>query len=462
VIDSDYRQFLAGKRPEVASHGVAVDPEVLPSGLYDFQRHCAAFAIEKGRAGIFLDTGLGKTSIELAFAAQGALATNGRALILAPLAVAWQIEREARKFPDLLFRAKVVRDQSEVEDGISICNYDRLGKIDPDAFGAVVLDEASIIKNFTGKTTAALMSAFHAHRFRLTATATPAPNDHMELGQQCQFLGVMPSNQMLMRWFVADQTQMGRYRLKHHGARDFWDWMAGWSRMAESPDDLGFDGSRFVLPPLDVRLHRAAMATPILTESLFAESSSATEIHDIKRQTAGARAALAAELATDAEGAVLVWCDTDYEANELRKMLPEFAEVRGSHPIEQKEETLEAFATGAIRGLITKPSICGFGLNWQHCRRMIFAGRTFSYESYYQAVRRCWRFGQTQPVTVDVIVADGEQQIADVIARKADDHKRMKREMVQAMRRSMTAADSSTKDYLPTHPGRLPAWLSNA
>jgi superfamily II DNA or RNA helicase len=455
----NYAEFLASKRQTVASHGVPCDETRLPPALFDFQRHCAQFAIEKGRAGIFLDTGLGKTAIELAFADQAARATNGRALILAPLAVAWQIGAEAEKFS---VAARIVREQSEVGDGINICNYERLDKLTPEAFGAVVLDEASIIKNFTGKTTAALMSAFAGQRFRLTATATPAPNDHMELGQQAQFLGVMPSNEMLMRWFIADQTQMGRYRLKGHGAADFWDWMAGWARMAESPDDLGFDGARFKLPPLDVRLHRSATAAPIIRDALFAEAVSATEIHDIKRQTAGARAELAASLAADTSGPVVIWCDTEYEAKELRRTVADAIEVRGAQSIDEKEELLRAFASGEARILITKPSICGFGLNWQHCRTMIFAGRTFSYEAYYQAVRRCWRFGQTEAVTAHVIVGDGEQQIADVIDRKAVDHKAMKTAMTAAMQRAVWHAGAAIRDYDPQHLGRLPAWVQSA
>lgn len=455
----EYAEFLAGKLPTAKSHGVPCDDGRLPDRLFDYQRHCTKFAIEKGRAGIFLDTGLGKTVIELAYADQAAAASNGRALILAPLAVAWQIGGEAEKFG---LEARVIRQQSDAGDGINICNYERLEKLTPEYFGAVVLDEASIIKNFTGKTTAALMSAFAGQRFRMTATATPAPNDHMELGQQAQFLGVMPSNEMLMRWFIADQTQMGRYRLKHHGERDFWLWMASWSRMAESPEDMGFDGARFKLPPLDVRFHRPENSKPIISDALFADAVSATEIHDIKRQTAKARAELAGSIASTQSGPVVIWCDTDYESRELMAVLPEAVEVRGSQSIEVKEELLRAFAAGDARVLVTKPSICGFGLNWQHCRTMVFAGRTFSYESYYQAVRRCWRFGQTQSVTAHVIIGEGEQQIADVIDRKSEDHKRMKLAMADAMRKSIWQADADIKPYDPQHNGRLPSWLSAA
>jgi len=450
-----YEAFLASKRPRPQSYGVPVDR--LPEGLFEHQAHCAAFAIERGRAGIFLDTGLGKTLIELVFLDAAARATGRPALLLCPLAVAWQIVREAERFG---IEARVIREQADAGPGVNVCNYDRLGKLDPEAFGAVALDEASILKSFTGKTTRALIEAFAGYRFRLTATATPAPNDHMELGQQSEFLGVMDSNEMLMRWFITDQTQMGRYRLKGHGERDFYDWMASWSRMAESPEDLGFDGSRFKLPPLEIVYHRAETAAPIVTEGLFASSASATEIHDIKRQTNEARAALAGELAMAEPGPVIVWADTDYETDALRKELPQAVEVRGSQPIERKEELLQAFADGEVRILITKPVVAGYGLNFQHCARMIYAGRTFSYEQYYQSVRRCWRFGQTRPVKAHIITAEGETQVAHVIDRKSDDHKRMKRAMCEAMRRSMGGSDSTLREYVPTYKGRLPSWFN--
>lgn len=450
-----YADFLAAKRPRPRSYGVPAGD--LPEGLFDHQAHCARFAIERGRAGIFLDTGLGKTLIELVFLDAAVRATGRPALLLCPLAVAWQIVREAERFG---IQARIIREQSDAGAGVNVCNYDRLGKLDPAAFGAVALDEASILKSFTGKTTRALIESFSGYRFRLTATATPAPNDHMELGQQSEFLGIMYSNEMLMRWFITDQTQMGRYRLKSHGERDFYDWMASWSRMAESPEDLGYDGSRFKLPPLEVVYHRAENAAPIVTDGLFASSASATEIHDIKRQTNEARAALASELAMAESGQVIVWCDTDYEADALRKELPHAVEVRGSQPIEHKEELLRAFADGEVRILITKPVVAGYGLNFQRCACMIYAGRTFSYEQYYQSVRRCWRFGQTRPVTAHIITADGETQIAHVIDRKSEDHKRMKRSMRDAMRRAMGGSDAALRDYHPTHQGRLPKWFN--
>lgn len=451
----EYLQFLAGKAPKALPAGI--EPSAMPAHLFDYQAAATAFCVRQGRAALFLDTGLGKTVCELEFARQTAAASNGWSLILTPLAVARQIEAEAIRFG---YTAKVIREQSEAGPGISICNYDRLSDLDPAAYGAVVLDESSILKNFTGRTTRALIETFAATPFRLCATATPAPNDHMELGQHAEFLGIMPSNEMLMRWFMADQTQMGRYRLKVHGATAFWDWMASWAVMAETPEDLGFDGASFVLPDLRIQRHRAAGDIRAPAGALFISDVSATNMHDVKRQTAEARAAAVGRLvAAEPDEAWVIWCDTDYEADALADAVPEAVEVRGSMPIERKEAALAAFASGSAARIITKPSVAGMGLNWQHAARVAFVGRSFSYESWYQAVRRCWRFGQTRPVDVHLIVAEGEEQIGRVIDRKAEGHAAMKAAMRAATRRAATAESTLKVVYAPTHKGRLPAWL---
>lgn len=454
---SDYTSFLASKAPR--AHASGFEPHSLPDHLFDFQQECVAFCLRQGRAGLYLDTGLGKSRCQLEWLAQSAAASNGKALLLTPLAVAKQIEREGRS---LGYECRVIRDQSDARDGINICNYDRIDKLDADQFGAVSLDEASVLKSFGGKTSASLINLFSGHRFRMAATATPAPNDHMELGQQADFLGVMSSNEMLMRWFINDTAEASQqWRLKKHAEQDFWDWMASWSRMAQSPDDLGFDGSRYILPPLNIVRHKAAGSNvKPMDGSLFVSDMSATNMFDVKRQTTAARADLAASLLTD--GYWLFWCDTDGEADALKARLPGAVEVRGSMPIEKKEEYLEAFATGQAKILITKPSIGGQGLNLQHCHNMAYVGRTFSYEAWYQSVRRCWRFGQEKPVNVHLIVAEGEDQIGRVIDRKSDDHIRMKAAMATAMRRNAGRGEAKKVPYNPTHIGRLPSWLNSA
>ncbi len=454
-----YADFLASKAIRATERGLSVVPR-LSDHLFPFQQSCVEFALRAGSAGNFLSTGLGKTACELEWAAHAADASNGKALILAPLSVGWQIEREARRWG---YTARVIRDQSDAKAGINICNYDRLDKLEPAAFGAVALDESSILKSFSGKTSRALIEAFSLHRFRLSATATPAPNDHMELGQQSDFLGIMPASEMLMRWFINDtSTASQEWRLKKHAVNDFWDWCASWSRMAEMPSDLTGDqkdDAGFILPPMKIVRHRAE-ASPIKGADLFGMvDMSATSMHDVKRKTAGNRAQAVADLIDGSEPWV-VWVDSDYEADAVMALLPGAAEVRGSHSPEQKEAALRGFADGSIRVLVTKPAICGFGLNWQHCARTVFVGRTFSYEAWYQAVRRFWRFGQHREVEVHLIVAEGEDAIARVIDRKADDHATMKTAMRAAMLRATEKTLKRKTSYQPTHKAGVPAWAA--
>lgn len=456
---ADYAAFLAAKKPRALATGI--EPPSLNSDLFDFQASCVDFALRQGRCGLYLDTGLGKTFCQLEWADKAMRASNGWALILTPLAVARQMEREAHVRG---YDARVIRDQSEARAGINICNYDRIDKIDPDAFGVVSLDEASILKNFSGKISRGLIDVFRDHRFKMAATATPAPNDHMELGQQSEFLSAMNGNEMLSRFFINDaSTASQQWRLKKHAETAFWEWMASWSRMAQSPDDLGFDGSRFILPALDVIRHRAAFGEIKPMEgTLFALDMSATSMYDVKRQTAGARADAAARLIETSSQPWLVWVDTDAEADAVCKRVSDAVEVRGSMTVEQKEDRLLGFVDGRVRVLVTKPKIAGMGLNFQQCSKMIFVGRSFSYEAWYQAVRRCWRFGQTKPVQAHIIVAEGEDQIGRVIDRKAAEHASMKRAMAGAMRRATTQATRRMEDYQPTHKGRTPTWLRSS
>lgn len=456
--DADgYLEFLAAKAPRPIA--VGVEPTAMPGHMFDYQGHCTEFAIRLGRSGSFLDTGLGKTIEELEYAKQAEEATNKPSIIFTPLAVARQIEREGARFG---YDCRVIRDQSEARSGINIINYDRLNRIDPDAFGCAVLDEGSILKSFTGATTRALIQAFAGTRFKLSATATPAPNDHMELGQQCEFLGIMASNEMLARWFISDQTEMGRYRLKRYGEQSFWDWMASWARMASTPEDLGFDGSRFVLPPLNIIKHRTYGDVRPPKDGLFAADVSATNMFDIKRQTTEARADAVAELVLGNGEQWVIWCDTNIEADALKARLgKDTLEVRGSQSIEEKEDKIDAFTTGSMRNIITKSSITGYGCNWQHCHKSVFAGRSFSYEAWYQAIRRMWRFGQTMPVDVHLIVAEGEDQIGRVVDRKSADHIAMKHAMADAMRRDRSASSQVKIPYNPTHIGRIPSWLTS-
>lgn len=457
-----YQDFLAGKAIRAKERGIA-KPPALAMHLFPFQRHCVDFALRAGASGCFLDTGLGKTEVQLEFCQRAIDEVGGAALILTPLAVAGQTKRRADRWG---YDARVIRDQSEFGPGINICNYDRLDKLNPSSFAIVSLDEASILKSFTGKTTRKLIASFNRHRFKLVATATPAPNDHMELGNYSEFLEIMAANEMLSRFFINDtSTASQEWRLKGHAVTEFWDWMASWARMAEKPSDLGDKDDGFILPPFELRRHVADTSNidRDLADMFGAPVMSATTMHDVKRQTSKNRAlAVAALIDAEPDEMRLIWCDTDYEADALKAVIPQALEVRGSMSIDEKEERLEAFARGEAKYLIAKPSMCGFGLDWSHCARMAFVGRSYSYEVYYQAVRRCWRFGQKRKVVVDLIVAEGEDTIGRVIDRKSGDHINMKAAMRNAMMRAVGQSSAVKSAYNPTHETELATWLRSA
>jgi hypothetical protein len=450
-----YEDFLATKVLRAPILGMEHTP-TLASHLFPFQAEAVQFGLRVGSWGCFLDTGLGKTACELEWARHAADASNGHALILTPLAVARQIEAEGRKWG---YDVRVVREQSDVRPGINVCNYDRLHLLEPDSFGAIALDEASILKNFIGSVSRSLIQAFAGHRWRMVATATPAPNDHTELAQHSSFLGVMSRDEMLVRWFINDTGDTGSWRLKGHAVTPFFDWMSSWARMAEHPRDLGDDVPGYDLPPFRVIRHQAAEPESPIAGGLFGGAMTATTMHDVKRQTADARAQVVAEHASADGEPWLIWVDTNYEADAVMRLLPDAADVRGSHTAEQKEDRIASFLDGSKRILVTKPKIAGLGLNLQFCNRMAFVGRSFSYEYWYQAVRRCWRFGQERQVNVHLIVAEGEDAIGRVIDRKADDHAKLKAEMVAAMRRAVGRSSDRRVAYNPQHMGRIPSWL---
>jgi superfamily II DNA or RNA helicase len=460
-MSDDYNRFLASKVPRPDLRGMKSVPK-LSSHLFPFQKHCVEFLLTVGSGGLFLDTGLGKTLVQLEYAEHARQASNGRALILTPLAVAKQIEREGKKFG---YDACVIRDQSEAREGINICNYDRLHLLDVSAFGAVTLDEASILKSFNGKTSKGLIDAFDHHVWRMPATATPAPNDHMEMGQYSDFCGIMKSNEMLSRFFVNDTAQASqKWVLKQYGIESFWDWVASWCRLASMPSDLGGDDTGYVLPPIEIIRHRAAESAPTVTGGLFGdETVNATNLHTIKRATSSKRAGIAAALATSSSDPYVVWVDTDYESQAVMDLIgksDDVVEIRGSMDADKKERAIEQFGDGSKRVLITKPSLTGFGLNWQHCARTVFVGRSFSYESWYQAVRRFWRFGQKREVQVHLVVAEGEDSIARVIDRKADDHDGMKVAMRAAMKRNNGTTSGVRVAYEAKKKGKLPSWIA--
>lgn len=468
-----YHELIASKRATFEPRGFHdVDEGSLPSWMFDHQRHGVGFALRTGCSALFYDTGLGKTGMALAWGDEIVRRTNRPVLMLAPLAVAAQHLAEAERFG---IDARLSRFGVPPETPrIVITNYDRLEKFDPLDYAGVILDESSILKSFSGATTRKLIEAFAKTPYRLCCSATPAPNDHTELGQHSEFLGALDRSQMLVRWFLHDSADTGTWRMKGHAVTDFWNWVASWARAVSKPSDLGFSDDGFDMPELIIERHIIAADRSLnagVEKSgkhvgqgmLFRiPDTSATSIHAEKRLTSADRAAKVVELIeAEPDDPWIIWVDTDYDADAVKALLPGVCEVSGKMPIDQKEERLAAFSRGDVKWLLTKSSIAGYGLNWQHCARMAFCGLSFSYESFYQAVRRCWRFRQTRPVHAHIICADTEAAIWDVVSRKAGDHDHMKAQMAAAMRRAaMNATKLST--YHPNQEARLPAWMTNA
>lgn len=459
-----YQDLLARKRVSFEPRGLARVP-ALNDKMFPHQAHTTEFLLRSGCGAAFLDTGLGKSLVALEWGRVISEHAGKPVLMLAPLAVGPQHQREAEKFG---IEAEYQREPGR-RVPIVITNYERVDKFDLDQFAGVILDESSILKSFTGATTRKLIEAFKRMPYRLACTATPAPNDHMELGNHSQFLGAMESREMLSRWFINDTSDASQsWRLKGHAVTSFWDWVASWARCVSRPSDLGFSDDGFVLPELIETTHRVGVdLTEGATEDRDGQSlmfraveASATSIHREKKITVDARAdAIAQVVAGDAGEPWVIWCDTDAEADALTSRIGGAVEVRGSMKPEQKEERLIAFAAGDVRVLVSKPRICGYGLNWQHCARMAFVGMSYSYEAYYQAIRRCWRFGQSRPVAVHIALADTEQPIFDAVRLKAKAHEMMKAEMVTAMRRAHQSAEAKVS-YQPRKRLEAPAWLA--
>lgn len=431
-----YRRFIADRAAATDRHGFTPGP--INDAAKTHQRAVLDFALNRGRSAAFLDTGLGKSFIELEFARQCSDETGKPSLILTPLAVAGQMVREGQKFG---IDARQIREQPEVGDGIMVANYERLPKLDPSAFGAVVLDESSILKSYAGRTRAMIQEAFEATPYKLAATATPSPNDHTELGNHAEFMGVMRQQEMLSKWFINDtSTASQEWRLKGHAQGDFWRWVASWARCATLPSDLGGDDAGYVLPEIDRRIHevvadRMEGAAPGLMFRI--PQMSATSFHEEKRLTLRHRCEKAADLATH-DKPVTVWCETNDESDMLTNLIPGAIEVHGSLDADEKERRLLGFAQGDYRVMVTKPKLAGFGVNWQHCAHAVFASISFSYEQHYQAVRRSHRFGQKERVRNDVVISDTEASIWNVINEKSAKHDEMKCRMADAMRQAQT------------------------
>jgi superfamily II DNA or RNA helicase len=450
---SNYFKMLACKK-EAALSAASIEPQAIHDSLFPFQKDVEEFLLRKGRAAAFLDTGLGKTIIQCEWARQ----VPGEVLIVAPLAVAFQTQKEAK---DKLGMDIDYSKDGTVNSKVTITNYERVENFDCSRFSGVVLDESSILKGINSKTKEMLCEKFKQTPFRLACTATPAPNDYKELGNHAEFLGIMSTMEMLTRWFVHDSANTADWRLKRHAVKDFWEWVASWAACVSHPSDLGYVDERYDLPPLNIKTHKIKTETKTAFEEglLFdMPEVNATSLHKKKRESLDDRVDYVAGLVNRSDKPWIVWCESNDESDALAKAIPDSVEVKGSQTSDQKEERLIAFSEGKARVIVTKPKLAGFGMNWQHCANIAFASISYSYEQFYQAIRRSWRFGQDKPVNVHVVIADAESQVWRAIERKTTDHDQMKDHMKHATFKK--GVESSVKvDYNPNHTGSMPSFI---
>ncbi len=443
----DYDEFVASKAITSPQSGFA--PDGISESLFAFQRDIVRWACVKGRACIFADCGMGKTIMQLEWSRLVCEHVGvGTVLIVAPLAVAAQTVREGRKFGISVNRCQSADDMT---DGVNITNYERLHLFDGIEIDGVVLDESSILKSYSGKTRNQIIDMFAGVRYKLACTATPSPNDYMELGNHAEFVGVMTRTEMLAMFFTHDGGNTSKWRIKGHAVDKFWDWVSTWAVTVTKPSDLGYDDGGFHLPPLNI--NTVVVDTPNETTDdgrLFAvEALTLTEQRKARRSTMEIKADRIAQRVNSDDAQWLIWCDLNAESEYLSDSIPDAVEVRGSDTDDHKERSMMGFADGSIRVLVTKPSIAGFGMNWQICNHIAFCGLSHSYEQFYQAVRRCWRYGQQNPVEVDVVVSDQETAIVANVLRKGAASDEMQSQMVKRSHRIRTDKTMTERDVMP-------------
>ena len=418
----DYKSFLEKKTIVSKDTGFTVNRKDLNNNLFEYQKDIVIWALKKGKSAIFADCGLGKSLMQLEWAEKVHEETNGSILILAPLAVTEQTYREGIKFG---INSKVVECQEDVINGINITNYEKLDKFNTSTFEGIVLDESSILKSFTGKVRNQIIDNFKNTPYKLACTATPAPNDYMELGNHSEFLGVMTRSEMLAMYFVHDGGNTSKWRLKGHATDVFWQWMSSWAVVITNPRDLDYEIEGYDLPKLNIHEIIVDGDEPIV------ETLTLTQRRQARKESLEDRCKAAAELVNNSDENWLVWCNLNDESKLLHELINDSVEVKGSDKAKHKTDSSISFANGDIKCLVSKPLIFGMGLNFQSCHNMIFVGLSDSYEQYYQAVRRCWRFGQEHEVNVYIVISAKEGCVKENIERKQEDANTMQQEMLK-------------------------------
>jgi hypothetical protein len=458
-----YESFLATKR--LTSPPSGFDPGELGEHLFPHQADLTRWALRRGKAAIFAATGLGKSRMQLTWAEKVAEHTGGKVLVLAPLAVAKQTVREAS---DVGIDAVYARSMAEVTSPIVVTNYEMLHAFDTRAFVGIVLDESSILKAFDGKFRALIIETFRDTPYRLACTATPAPNDHVELANHAEFLSVMTRAEMLATFFIHDGADTSKWRLKGHARAEFWRWVCSWAALVRKPSDLGYEDGAYNLPPLTVHHHIVEADTSTLRQAgqLFAmDARTLTERRAARKASASARVEACAEMVNASGEQWIVWCDLNAEGDALEKSIAGAVQVAGADTREHKEQAIVDFCDRKTRVLVSKPSIFGFGVNAQNCARMAFVGLSDSWEAYYQAIRRIWRFGQDRPCEVHIFTSPLEGAVVANIERKERDAaemaEAMSAETCAIVREAVRGTERETIAYAPTVPIRFPAWLTS-
>lgn len=469
-----YRAFLDGKRREPPSSGFECSAGDANASLFDHQRHITAWSVRRGRGAVLAATGLGKTRIQAEWLRLIHARAGGCGLILAPYAGGALPAQTIREAAQIGIRIEYAHDDAEASAMLTgecravITNYERLHKFDPARFNAVVLDESSILKAYSGTTKRALVAAFAGTPYRLCCTATPAPNDLEELCNHADFLGVMSPAEMRSTFFIADSRgEFMKYRIKGHAKQAFYDWLASWAIACRTPADLGFDGSAYRLPELRIIDHVAETGWSAEGELFTPRLQGVGQRTEVRKDTLSERvAATVALIKAEPDEQWIAWCGLNAESGAITAAIPGAVNVQGSDDEGVKARGLLDFAEGRVRVLVTKPKIAGFGMNFQACARMVFCGLSDSYEAYHQSIRRCWRFGQERPVDVHIVLAEAERVIAENVRAKERQYNDMNAGLISAIaeqnRRELFAGTSKGDSYEPVRDLALPGWLRSA
>ena len=445
----DYAAFISSKSK--TDQGFGFDAGDLHGWLYDFQSDLVRWSLKLGRAAIFADCGLGKTAMQLSWADSVAKKENRPVLIVTPLAVSRQTVKEADKFGVEATRSS---DGLHAAD-VVVTNYERLHHFDPSDFAGCVCDESSILKSYSGSTRNAIIDFMRPIKYRLLCSATPSPNDYTELGNSVEALGIMRRVEMLATYFVHDASNTSSWRLKGHGNSPFWRFVSGWARAIRTPADIGYDDKKFKLP--DLRIEDHVLESEALPGMLFPmEAVGLNEQRAERRRTIQSRCGKVADIANSTDDAFVAWCSLNSESKMLSEQMRDCEEITGAQTDEEKEERIEAFQSGQIKRIVTKPSMAAFGLNWQHCHRMSFFP-SHSHEQFYQAVRRCWRFGQASAVEVHIVTTESEASVLGNLRRKERQADEMFRMVVENMKR---ADSGNSSNYITREKMKGPSWLN--